>query len=614
MNNKTSIKTNSTLTERQLIKLLTVKAVEEQSPSLFPQLTVSNANIAAIGAKNDTDFLVRRSVHLFKFLPSSLKNTLSFSRFPQNWLNVTLAFSIVAGLLSNYLGPSKLIHVIYNPLTILLAWNFLVYLILILKSLLNIGLFTVEKPIQALINILPERKNDAEENKEISNKEKRTSGNFILDWIIGGLYKRLISFKARVNEDSEKIKNDKKIWISFWNSYKETAGTSLLFRFRSLMNYSTVGLVIGALAGVYLRGLFFNYNMVWQSTFVSDAATIRIFLNVFLGPASLLLDGSLINLETVKLLLQPGGTSAAPWIHKLALSAFLFVVIPRILLATGYLKLAKRKVKTIDLSQAYFGKILNDKRDNLIKVIREGIKDIITRKINQTSRSITNFVIDDYFEKIIVPRLIEFRSKGGKIRKLEKALFDSQDEFEPILLRYLNKIQNEFSDAVLTEINLFFGRKFDIEISASGNYQAKSDNIDQKLPSKLAEDIGDTLSGTLVTAIAVAAGSISGGLGKSLGIAIISGLLGVSGPIGLLIGSVITAAALAGIYKMGRDQISDLIKDVYLPSVVVKLALSDTKINEARKETHSHTQNEIKNILEPRINEVTETILKDITY
>ncbi len=47
-------------------------------------------------------------------------------------------------------------------------------------------------------------------------------------------------------------------------------------------------------------------------------------------------------------LLNPDGTSAAPWIHKLALSAFLFIFIPRTLLALGYAKLAKRKIKTVE--------------------------------------------------------------------------------------------------------------------------------------------------------------------------------------------------------------------------------------------------------------------------
>ncbi len=380
------------------------------------------------------------------------------------------------------------------------------------------------------------------------------------------------------------------------------------------MNIGAIGLLIGALAGVYLRGLFFNYNMIWQSTFVSDPGTISIFLNILLGPASLILDGSLINLETVESLLNPDGTSAAPWIHKLALSAFLFIFIPRTLLALGYAKLAKRKIKTIDISQDYYQAILRDTRENLINVIRDEVENIISKKIDKTAHSITNFVIDDYYEKIIVPELVAFREKGGKIRKLEKSLFKSQEEFEPILSGYLKKVQHEFKESVLTEVNLFLGRKFDIDISTSGTYLAQSDKIDQTLPSRVAEDIGDTIGGTIVTGVAVAAGSISGGLGKSLGIAIISGLLGVSGPIGLLIGSLITVAALAGIYKVGRDQISDFIKDVYLPPVVIKLALSDSKITKARQDTFLHTQNEIKKILEPKIDEVSSEILKDITY
>ncbi|RLD48719.1 MAG: hypothetical protein DRI88_02425, partial [Bacteroidetes bacterium] len=171
-----------------------------------------------------------------------------------------------------------------------------------------------------------------------------------------------------------------------------------------------------------------------------------------------------------------------------------------------------------------------------------------------------------------------------------------------------------FQESVLTEINLFLGRKLDIDINTVSTYQPHSDEIDQRLPERLAADIGDTIGGTIVTTVALAAGSISGGIGKSLGIAIISGLLGISGPLGLLIGGLITAATLGGVYKLKRNQISGMIKDIPLPAIVISATLTDGKIEKARKETFTHTENEIKKMLAPKANEVTESILKDLTY
>lgn len=161
---------------------------------------------------------------------------------------------------------------------------------------------------------------------------------------------------------------------------------------------------------------------------------------------------------------------------------------------------------------------------------------------------------------------------------------------------------------------MFLGRKLEIDINTISTYQPKSDEIDQRLPGQIAADIGDTIGGTIVTTVALAVGSISGGIGKSLGIAIISGLLGVSGPLGLLIGGVITAVSLGGFYKFKRDKISGMIKDIPLPSVVTAVILTDAKITKARKETYSHTAIEIEKMLKPKIDEVTNYILKDIIY
>ena len=95
-------------------------------------------------------------------------------------------------------------------------------------------------------------------------KKKKISKNFILDWLLGGLFRNILTIKTRASDDTAKVAHIKKIWFAFWISYKEVAGTALIFRFKNLMNIGAIGLLIGALAGVYLRGLFFNYNMIWQ--------------------------------------------------------------------------------------------------------------------------------------------------------------------------------------------------------------------------------------------------------------------------------------------------------------------------------------------------------------
>lgn len=584
------------------LKILAVKATEGNNKKLIKPMAISSANIFAIGAKGDFDFIAKRADYLYDQLPASVKNLTLIDKFPGNWIKLGVIISFIIGLLSNYLGPSKLIHVVYNPLTILLGWNLLVYLFIILKSFLKIR--------------LPENLSNKKFNKKVNiveEKEKHIHTHFILDWLIGGIYKGIIQLRSRFIDDNKYVTILQKIIPKFWESYREIAGRTLILRYKSLINSNAVGLLLGALAGVYLRGMFYNYNMVWQSTFISEPETIKTILNVLFGLASLTLEGHWISDTDVAMLIQDGGTSAAMWIHIMALTTFCAIVIPRTILAIYYSKLSSKSTKSIDLEEKYYTDILKN-RESLIGIIREGIREIISKKINKIGSDISTFVINDYYEKIIVPILTSFREKGGKINVLEHQLLESQEEFEPILLNYLNDVQDEFRDSVLTEINLYLGRKLDIDINTMSTYQPKSDEIDRKLPSQIASDIGDTIGGTIVTTVALAVGSVSGGIGKSLGIAIISGILGVSGPLGLLIGGVITAATLGGFYKLKREKISGMIKEIPLPAMVTSVTLTDSKIDKARKETYIHTEKEIKKMLNPKIEEVTTSILKDLTY
>jgi len=597
---------NSLAKGAKVIKILAVKATEENSKKILTPIGVSSANISAIGAKSDFEFIEKRASYLFNLLPVALKYLLALERFPGNWLKITLSVTVIVGLLSNYLGPTQQIHIVYNPISILLVWNLLVYLFIAIHGFLHIRIPAIKRRGK-----VPEE--SFEENRE-RDRDKKLFSNFFLNWFAGGLMKGVFQLKSRYIDQSTRVTIMKKILPSFWASYSEVAGKSLLLRFESLLNTGAIGLVIGALAGVYFRGLFFNYNMIWQSTFVSDPETIRLMVSILFGPAGLLLDGHWISTEMIGDLMKTGGVPAGPWIHKMALTALLFIFIPRLILSVFYAKRAARSNRPLDITQPYYTEFVLKNREKLMDVISESLRNIISKKIDQIGKIISEFVIHDYYEKFIVPILISFREEGGKIKTLEDKLVESQEQFEPILLNYLAEVQEDFQDSVLMEINLFLGRKLDIDINTISTYQPQSDEIDQRLPERLAAEIGDTIGGTIVTTVALAAGSISGGIGKSLGIAIISGLLGISGPLGLLIGGLITAVTLGGVYKLKRNQISGMIKDIPLPAFVIAATLTDTKIEKARKETFTHTENEIKKMLTPKVGEVTESILKDLTY
>ena len=594
------------LSEAEKLKILTVKVIEESEEGLFNEMTIARANIRALSAKSDTEFILRRAEFLFSLLPESFRSVTHVTGIKSSWIKTVLFISFLAGLSSNYLGPVESIHVFYNPLTLLLAWNLLVYLFIVIRSFVKVNLPKVKYEKQ-------EQDDDpAEEETRLQRKQPRP--NFMVRWIAKGLFRKMALLKAKYDEKKFDALMVKKIITPLWEEYLGIAGRSVVYKVKTLVNVSAIGIVLGALAGIYLRGLFFKYNVVWQSTFVSDPETVRLFLNILFGPASLLLHGRLITVDDLKELLVPGGMTAAPWIHLMAVTTVIYILIPRTALAIYYYFKEKVVLKPIDFSSDYYQKHILKNRESIVKAVKTGVREIISKKIERLSLRIADFVVQDFYDGNVEPILIAFREKGGKIKDFEEKLAKAQEKFEPILIEYLTEVEEEFRESVMAEINLFLGRNFDISIGTDSSYQLKSSNLDKDLSGKMAGEIGDTLSGTFVTTMAITVGSLTGGLGKSLGTAILVSLLGVSGPLGLLMGAVAAAATLGGVYKYKRDTVTNMIKEIPLPSMVVSMTLTDKKMKKTRKETLDHTRKEIRNMLEPRIDEVTENILKELIY
>jgi hypothetical protein len=93
---------------------------------------------------------------------------------------------------------------------------------------------------------------------------------------------------------------------------------------------------LGLMAGFYVRGVGLEYRAGWESTFL-DPAQVRSILQLMYGPASALTGIALPADDAAVIALHwrggAGGAPAAPWIHLMAATAALLVVLPRLLLA-----------------------------------------------------------------------------------------------------------------------------------------------------------------------------------------------------------------------------------------------------------------------------------------
>jgi hypothetical protein len=121
----------------------------------------------------------------------------------------------------------------------------------------------------------------------------------------------------------------------FLGEWSEAARPLLLARIARLFHVSAALVALGLIAGLYLRGMVLDYRAGWASTFL-DASQVHALVSLLYGPASAALRIPVPDVAQVAAMRWDGGrggVGAAPWIHLIAGTAVLFVVLPRLLLA-----------------------------------------------------------------------------------------------------------------------------------------------------------------------------------------------------------------------------------------------------------------------------------------
>src|SRR6185437_9947129 len=103
----------------------------------------------------------------------------------------------------------------------------------------------------------------------------------------------------------------------------------------ALRRFTSEWTAVGLILGLYLRGLVFRYEAGWESTFLS-ASAVHALAVLFYGPAAALSGIGVPPADALAALRwtgSAGGAEAASWIHLIALTAALYIVAPRAILA-----------------------------------------------------------------------------------------------------------------------------------------------------------------------------------------------------------------------------------------------------------------------------------------
>jgi hypothetical protein len=388
----------------------------------------------------------------------------------------------------------------------------------------------------------------------------------------------LLRLRARVNEGTAAATDYATVGRCFAALWWPAVRPALVPWLSRLLHLGALGLAAGAVLGMYVRGLFFAYHVVWSSTFINDPGVAAFLVRCLLGPAALVLGWPPPDRADVMRLLTPEGDPAAPWIHLYAVTALLVIGIPRTLLAihTSRQLARVRHEARIDLDEAYYRAVLERARAVSPEKLRDALRHAVEEECQSFAARLAGFVCETLYDREITPALWRFRDEGGTLADLETRLRAQCEAFAPALARELPSAERVLETALVMRVRRLLGDEGDLDAAAAGrlldDVGAASARAAMHFGERLSGDLSAVIAAVVSGAVALAVGTVTGGFGESLGIALLAGLV-ESGPIGWLIGAIGALVAAGAGFWLGRAKLREGVKSVPLPSAALKVAL-----------------------------------------
>lgn len=556
-------------------KIALVRAVEETAPDRIPSEMLLEAHAAAGEPAQGATWIARRASYLVDHSLAAYRGVLERAELHLSGPWPFVALAALIGLASNYLGPTGRIHVVFNPIVILVVWNLGAYV-----GLAAAGAFFSARVRRAGEDGAGERVGDvrrAGSPRDVVPPPPFRPGlmeRVLLGRLAGWLLYARQRVDARLDHSQEAALVGRRFAVLWWPAVRPALGWWI----RRLVHLCAIGLAVGAVAGMYVRGLFFAYHVVWQSTFVNDPTAVGFALRCLLSPAALLLGRTPPGREDVVRLLSDAGDPAAPWIHLYAVSALLFIVLPRGVLAFLASRRWRRATTEVpfDLDAEYYRDLLRRARAVSPEKLEATIRGAAHDECRRFADRLAEFVCAELYERRIVPRLRDFREQGGRLGDLQETLRRECDLFGSQLALELPRAQHELEHALVGHVRRLLG---DAHLPSAGPLGGVVGRLDD-VSTSAATDFGDRVTGALgtfvagvvSTSVAVVVGTVSGGFGQSLGVALLVGLVH-SGPVGWVIGALGGFVAAGATLWLGRDMLRQGIENVPLPATVLKVAL-----------------------------------------
>jgi hypothetical protein len=246
----------------------------------------------------------------------------------RSWVGTALvAAAFLAGLALDQVGGSQRVNLLAPPLFLVLAWNVAVYTLLAAGFILRYG-----------------------------------------DPGTPGLARHLLTRLSCVRPATRRGE-----WAATVAAFVErwSRESARLYGVRAarLLHTAAIAFSMGLLCGLYARGIALEYRATWESTFLG-ADNVHALLAIVLAPGAAISGIPVPGLAEVEAIRAPGSENAGRWLHLIAATVVLVVILPRLALAlwAGMLERYRARHMPISLEEPYYARLLRGFRGGPVAV------------------------------------------------------------------------------------------------------------------------------------------------------------------------------------------------------------------------------------------------------
>jgi len=292
----------------------------------------SRAAAEIVGARATPDEFVSRRALLALEKLAARQRVVARSVRALRWRpwvgSAVVVVALALGVFVDQIDRTQRINILAPPVLALLLWNIVVYLILAAGYVVRYGDDAAAGPLRAAIVR-----------------------------VAGGL-----SPPSRAGAMREAI-------VLLFGDWARRSAPLYRVRAARILHLAAAALAIGVIAGLYVRGLAFEYRASWESTFL-DASTVRSIVAVAYAPGASLTGIAVPGVDAVAAIRAPAGENAARWLHLIAATVAAVVVAPRLLLAlvAGLVERHRAAHFPLSLDEPYFQRMLRGYRGGPVRV------------------------------------------------------------------------------------------------------------------------------------------------------------------------------------------------------------------------------------------------------